>query len=224
LSKEHKGVEFGFEWQALQEIKIKSAFAIGSHQFANQPELILTSENVETERGTDFIERERNFGKSYIKGYFLPTGPQQAFSLSIEYRDPKYWWVSVAGNYFSDSYIDINPLLRTQNFYKNTDGFPFVEYSEQEAEKLLEQEKFPSYFLMNLSGGKSWRVGSGYLGTFVGMQNILNTIYKTGGFEQGRNANFRTLKEDKERDIPLFAPKYWWGRGNTFYAKINYQF
>ena len=224
LSKEHKGVEFGFEWQVLPEIKIKSAFAIGNHQFANHPQLILTSENIETERGIDFVERERSFGQSYIKGYFLPTGPQQAFSLNIEYRDPKYWWLSVAGNYFLDSYIDINPLLRTQNFYSDTDGFPFIEYSEKEAEKLLQQEKIPSYFLVNLSGGKSWKVGNGYLGIFVGLQNILNTIYRTGGFEQGRNANFRTLKEDRDRDIPLFGNKYWWGRGNTFYTKMSYQF
>ena len=102
-----------------------------------------------------------------------------------------------------------NPLSRTQNFLIDNDGVPFPEFDSTIAAQLLEQERFPSYFLLNATGGKSWKVKHHYFGFFISLQNLLNTTYKTGGFEQGRNANYRTVLEDNVRELLLFAPKYW---------------
>jgi hypothetical protein len=94
----------------------------------------------------------------------------------------------------------------------------------EEAKKLLKQEQFPSYFLLNAIAGKSWRIGTHYAGFFISLQNILDTHYLTGGFEQGRNANFISLREDSNRLQPLFSPKYWWGRGSTYFISTYYRF
>ncbi len=77
---------------------------------------------------------------------------------------------------------------------------------------------------MNLVGGKSWKVKNYYFGFFANVSNILNTTYKTGGFEQSRNANYQTLLEDKSRTLPLFGPKYWYGYGTSFYTSIYFRF
>jgi len=73
---------------------------------------------------------------------------------------------------------------------------------------------------LNIVGGKSWRIKGGYLGFFASVNNALNTIFKTGGYEQSRNANYQTLLQDQSRDLPLFSPKYWYGYGTTFFASI----
>jgi len=120
--------------------------------------------------------------------------------------------------------LDPNPLLRTRNFYTDCDGLPFANYDIQEATKLLRQEQFPCYFLLNATAGKSWRIGAHFTGFFVSLQNLLNATYITGGYEQGRNANFLNLKEDANRTIPLFSPKYWWGRGSTYFSTFYFRF
>jgi hypothetical protein len=53
---------------------------------------------------------------------------------------------------------------------------------------------------------------------------VLETKYTSGGFEQGRNANYRQLKEDKELGTPVFGNKYWFGRGTTYFLNVNYRF
>ena len=98
--------------------------------------------------------------------------------------------MGIFGNYFSNAFLDPNPLLRTENFLKDFDGLPFTEYDPETAQSLLKQIQFPSYFLLNLTDGKSWRVNSKFFGFFLSFQNLLDETFKTGGFEQGRNANY----------------------------------
>ena len=74
--------------------------------------------------------------------------------------------------------------------------------------------------MINIVGGKSWKLNNYYLGFFANVSNILNTTYITGGYEQSRNVNYNNLLEDKKRDLPLFGPKYWSGFGTSFYASI----
>jgi hypothetical protein len=38
--------------------------------------------------------------------------------------------------------------------------------------------------------------------------NVLNRTYKTGGYEQARNANFRQIDQDVSSGTPSFGPKY----------------
>jgi hypothetical protein len=101
---------------------------------------------------------------------------------------------------------------------------PITEFDEETAKELLKQEKFNPYFLINLVGGKSWKINNKYIGFFANVSNILNTTYKTGGFEQSRNANYTKLLEDKTRDKPLFGPKYWFGYGASYYASVYLRF
>ncbi len=225
MKKEHIGMESSIQFQVTPEFKLTGVATISRHSFANNPMLTLVTENNRETTEIGFVNGQKNFGSTFLKGYRLPTGPQQAYSLGMEYRDPAYWWLSIVGNYFRNSYIDVNPLLRTTNFYKDSNGFPFVEYDEEIAKSLLAQEAFRPYFLINLTCGKSWLLKRGtYLGFFLSVQNVLDETYKTGGFEQGRNANYHTLKEDRARALPLFGSKYWWGRGTTFFSKISLSF
>jgi hypothetical protein len=46
------------------------------------------------------------------------------------------------------------------------------------------------------------------------VNNILDSKYKTGGYEQARNANFRQLNQDVSSGTP-FGNKYFYGYGRT---------
>ena len=154
----------------------------------------------------------------------MAGGPQKAYSIGFEYRDPDYWWIGATANFFDDTYIDISPLTRTKNFYLDSDGLPFNDYDEDLARELLKQEKFDSYMSVNLIGGKSWKIDDYYIGFFASINNLLDTEYKTGGFEQGRNANYRQLRDDQSNDTPVFGSRYWYGRGATYFMNVYFRF
>lgn len=215
IDKRHLGVEFGAEAQLTSALKLKAVAAIGEFIYNKDPQLYLTS---------NAFQEPVNYGRSALKNYHLAGGPQQAAQLGFEYRDPQYWWFGASLNYFSHAYVDISPLTRTANFFTDVDGLPILGYDEQKARKLLEQEQFDDYFLLNAVGGKSWRLKSYYLGFFMSINNILDELYKTGGFEQARNANYRSLLEDRQREQPLFGSRYWYGSGTTWYANLYFRF
>ncbi len=215
VDKQHIGAELGIEAQVTSTIKLKGAAAIGQHTYASNPNLYLTS---------DDFDEPKKYGESYLKDYHVAGGPEQAFQLGFEYRDPDYWFFGSTVNYFSNAYLDVAPITRTKNFYTDVDGIPFNDYDPEVARKLLKQEKFDDYFLVNFIGGKSWKVGDYYIGVFGVISNVLDKQYKTGGFEQGRSANYRELSEDTSNKTRVFGPKYWYGYGSNYYLNLYVRF
>jgi len=215
IDKQQFGLEMGMEAQVTSTFKLKTAVALGQFIYNSNPELKLTS---------DSFSEAQDYGKANLKNYRIAGGPQRAAQIGFEYRDPGYWWFGTSLNYFSHAFADISPLSRTSNFATDFDGLPLLNYDEDIARDLLRQEQFDDYLLLNAVGGKSWRVKNYYIGFFVSLNNILNELYKTGGFEQSRNANFRTLKADRDREQPVFGSKYWYGTGASYYANIYVRF
>ena len=214
INKTHLGSELGLEAQVTSTIKLKAAASIGQYAYSNNPEVYLSSNRFENVP----------LGKSYLKNYKLAAGPQQAYSVGFEYRDPDYWWFGATANFFKETYVDVSPLTRTNNFYKDVDGLPFYDYDEVLARELLKQERFNDYMVVNLVGGKSWKISQYYIGFFASVNNLLDTVYKTGGFEQGRNANYRQLRDDQALDKPVFGSKYWYGRGTNYFMNVYVRF
>lgn len=221
LTKLNMGGEFGIEYQFTSTIKGTASAAYGQYTYDSNPNVKL---NVDTNRSVI------DYGQSTMKNYKQAGMPQQAYSVGLEYRDPKYWWIGANANYLADNYVDISPLLRTANFFKNAadpDGFPFEGATEESGRKLLKQEKFDPVTLLNIVGGKSWRTSNknrNTIGFFASINNVLDKTYKSGGFEQARNANFQQLSQDMEGPARSFGPKYFYGYGRTFFVNLYYNF
>jgi len=218
IDKKHIGAELGIEAQVTPTIKLKGAASVGQYTYDNNPNLYLTSSSFTSEDGSI------DYGEANLKDYKVAGGPQTAASIGFEYRDPDYWWFGATANFFSNAYIDINPLTRTKNFYLDTDGLPFNDYDEDLARELLKQEEFDNYMVVNLVGGKSWKIDDYYIGFFASVGNLFDKEYKTGGFEQGRNANYRELKDDNANPKRVFGPKYWYGRGTNYFVNVYFRF
>jgi hypothetical protein len=214
--KKNFGAELGVESQVTSSIKLKGALSLGQYTYDNNPQLYLTSQDIDT----GILE----LGEVQLKNYKQANGPQQAYSIGFEYRDPDYWWFSSTANFFSNTYVDVSVLPRTNNFYQDDDGMPISNVDNDLARSLLKQEKFEPYMILNAVGGKSWRVDKYYLGFFASINNLLNRSYKTGGYEQGRSSNYKQLKEDKALEKRIFGPKYWYGRGTNFFIGSFFRF
>lgn len=224
MNKQNIGLELGTEYQLSSTFKLLFAAAYGEYTYANNPTVYLSNDNMASETNTNPVV---NLGESFLKGYRLANGPQKAVSFGAEYRDPKYWWIGTNINYLADNYIDVAALIRTNNFYRNPadlEGLPFPEATKERGTELLQQKELDSPVILNLIGGKSWRFGKKTFGFFASVNNVLDYTYRTGGFEQSRNANFRELNQDVSSGTPAFAPKYFYGYGRNYFVNFYFNF
>ncbi|MEO7978947.1 TonB-dependent receptor [Flavobacterium sp.] len=219
LDKKNVGAELSLEYQISSTFKSSLSVAYGNYTYNSNPNVTITNDAnaAISNTGTTF-----DFGSSLLKNYKQPGMPQQALSCGIEYRDPEFWWISANINYITNSYVDVSPISRTSRFYINpASGFNFPEASEERAKVLLKQEKLNPVSLLNVTGGKSWRIYNKTIGLFASVNNVLDFKYKTGGFEQTRNSNFRELDQDVSSGTPSFGSKYFYGYGRTYFINMT---
>jgi len=213
-NKRNKGVEVGLEYQLTSTLKATAVAAYGEYTYTNNPNLAIHADGVTT----DIFN-----GKTYMEDYKQAGMPQQAYSAGLEYRDPKFWWISTNANYLSNNYLDVAPLIRTSQYITESDQANFP-YDAELSASYLAQEKFSSFTLVNLVGGKSWRLKEKTLGLFAIVNNVFDIQYKTGGFEQARNASYSELYKDHQGPTRSFGPKYFYGYGRTFMVNIYLNF
>ena len=222
IEKKNFGAELGLEYQITSTIKATAAASYGQYLYGNNPNLKINDDAQATLTNTQPVV---DFGKAYLKNYRIAGMPQTAASLGLEYRDPHFWWIGANINYLSDSYLDVSNILRTDNFVINSvDGLGFPGANEESVRKALKQEKFAEFNLLNVTGGKSWRVDGTTIGFFASVNNVLDTTYKTGGFEQSRKATFPDQQADNANQTPSFGSKYFYGYGRTYFVNLYVNF
>ncbi|MFS4492494.1 carboxypeptidase-like regulatory domain-containing protein [Maribacter sp. 2308TA10-17] len=225
LDKLHKGIELGFEYELSSEVKVTAVAAVGNYTYASNPLVAINFDTAGAEE--DFINPEGSvdLGAANIKGYKLAQGPQKAFALGINYRDPKYWWIGATANYLADNYTNISTITRTASFFLDPEtGNRFPVATDENVNKLLAQSPLDNFYLLNLVGGKSWLKKGKYISIFASVNNVFDTSFRTGGYEQSRNGNYGQLAQDNLSGTPSFAPKYWYGYGRTYFLNLAYSF
>jgi hypothetical protein len=215
INKKNKGIELGLEYQITSTLKITGVAAYGEYTFSSDPEVNLTN---------DASATIINLGKAKLTGYKQAGMPQQAYSFGIEYRDPKFWWIGTNANYLAESFIDVSGIKRTSNYYDYNIETNYKPIDQNLANEYLKQEKFNPFFLFNIVGGKSWKMRSTSIGLFATVNNILNSTYKTGGFEQSRNSNYTADYEDRQANGSVFGSKYFYGYGRTYMVNLYLSF
>ena len=249
IERKNFGGELGIEAQVTPTLKLKAAAAMGQFTFNNNPNVYYSSDDF-APNPTQNNEVRRTFGDgtTKLKNVHVSGGPERAFQLGFEYRDPDYWWFGATVNHFSRAFVDASALKRSDaftidfdaipsdivvngqvrsrlDFGGNISGFGYNDYDPEVAAQLLEQEQFPSYFLVNLTGGKSWRVGDYFIGFFATINNLLDQEYRTGGFEQSRRIGFRDqIVEQGNTNGPVFGNRYFFGLGTTYFVNVYLRF
>lgn len=222
LDKKNWGAEFSWEYQFTPTFKTTLAAAFGEFIYDSNPNVMITNDAKASLENTNPVF---DFGTAALKNYHQAGTPQQAYSFGMDYRSAKYWWLSANVNYLKNNYVDVSPIARTSVFFTNpASGFPFPEATEERARELLKQEQLPAVMLLNLVGGKSWRIFKKNFNLFFSINNLLNATYKTGGYEQARNANFRQRNQDVSSGTPNFGNSYFYGFGRTYLVSLAFNF
>ncbi|MCV6630972.1 MAG: hypothetical protein OIF50_14060 [Flavobacteriaceae bacterium] len=219
IQQQHLGIRMGIGYQPTASLQLQFATAIGNHQYHNNPNISISLDDASTDN------QPLSLGTAAQKGLRLSNGPQTSTGLSLRYRAPKYWWIASQISYFDQRFVQTTAIRRTKSFWQNPDTKkPFTDITAEKANELLQQEQLPPVYLLQLQAGKSWLYRNTYIGLFASVQNLFNQVYKTGGYEQARKANYQALLDDHKRNAPLFGNKYWFGRGRTFFIQLSISF
>ncbi|MFT3902379.1 MAG: TonB-dependent receptor [Niabella sp.] len=209
------GGELGLDIKLTQTLSFNGAASVGRYYYDSRQKAVITVDNSAQELGTQ---------TAYLKNYRLPSTPQNAYSAGFFYRSPKYWYVSLTGNYFGNMWLSPNPIRRTAEAIGDVN--PEDPALSEAARKILAQEKFDDQFTLDFFGGWSKRLPKQYnihnkptyLVFNLGVNNILdNREIRSGGYEQLR-FDFEGKRVDK------FPPKYYYAYGLNYFASITLRF
>lgn len=222
----HMGVELGAEYDISDAFQVNAAMSVGQYIFTDNPN-IRVNFNPLASTANQSGGGSLDLGTSFLKNYASVTGPAQVFSLGVKYNSPWYWWVAPTAVFSSENYVSVSKSVRTSNFFINPDdpdGYVFSDISEATARELLRQKRLPDAFIINIIMGKSFRIKGKYLGMMLGISNLLNTGYISGGYEQTRNTDYEALRKDYEKQYATFGPRLWYGTGRTFFLNVSFSF
>jgi TonB dependent receptor len=210
IDKVHFGGELGIEARLNSTLSLTAAAGVGRFYFDNRQNANITVDNSATPLGNETI---------FAQNYRISNTPQEAYSIGLSYRSPKFWFVNLTGNYFDYMWLDFNPVRRTNSA---VDG---VEKGSATWNNVLNQTRFSGQATVDFFGGYSYRVPRSwgfkrttYIVFNLGINNLLNNQnINTGGFEQLR---FDFGGKDPNR----FPPRLFYAFGLNYFASINIRF
>lgn len=224
IDKQFIGGEIALEAQVTSTITVNAVASLGQFTYSNNPTYQRFSDSFIINQADEISETAGATAPmtTYLKNYRVATGPQQAFSIGFQYRDPKFWWVGASANYLASNYLDPAPYRRTSAIYGS--NLEFTDAEMATITEFLAQEKFSNEFMLNVNAGKTFRIGKYFMGISVNVNNVLNNKnYISGGFEQTRIGNVDLIL-DRPQYQNVFAPKYWYDTGRSYFINAFFRF
>ena len=240
IDQRHMGIELGFKVPLpVEGLSVEGALSWGEYIYTSTPKMTQTVDNsaeiIVDNQPVTYWQSHPVYKKTILDGkevydqdldgyivekeqkHYVPSTPQLAADLGLNYRTKSYWFFEIDAQYFANSYLDMNPLYRTDLAVKGPDGIA----SPVEVEYMAAQEKFDPAFLLNASVGKSWYINRKYnFGFSLNIQNILNnTNVKTGGYEQTR-----LIDSAGKTRYYRFDPKYFYMQGVNYMLNLYFRF
>lgn len=237
IDQRHVGIEFGAKMPLfVSGLTASAVLSLGEFVYTSNPHMIQTVDNsaeiirdetlpywqsnpvfkknsdgsyAYAEDGSPIVEKTRK--------HYVPSTPQLAGELALNYRTNSYWFFELNGQYFAKSRLDMNPLYRTQFAVSGPDGVA----TPEEIEYMTTQECFNPCFLLNASAGKSWYIQRKYnIGFSFEVKNILNNRdVRTGGYEQTR-----LISTSSKESYKKFDSKYFYMPGINYMLNIYFRF
>ncbi len=237
IDERHIGIEAGFEVPTfIESLKLVGVFSWGQFVYTSNPYMTQTTDNnaqviIDNQKvpywkshpvfkqsdGAYVLDSDGRYQVEKWQKHYIPSTPQLAASLGLSYFY-KYWFIDANVNYFDGSYLDMNPLYRTDMACAGPDKIQ----TPSEIEYMASQEKFDSQYTVNLSIGKSWYIQRKYqIGFSLNVNNLLNNKdMKTGGYEQTRLVDNTVSKERYYR----FDAKYFYMSGINYMLNLYFRF
>lgn len=198
LDRRHAGIEAALEAKLTPSLSVRGAACVGEYVFTSRPDGIFIQDD-------DGVIRER--GTIYVKNFYVPSTPQTAASLGLEYRSPNFWSANVTVNYFDRNYLDFSPERRT------TDVVFGLEQGSDFYNSIVNQQRVPDAFTVDLFANKSFKVNDDvFFYLTAGVTNLLDAEVVTGGFEQLRFER----QQVEDSGINIFPARQFYAFGTNF--------
>lgn len=211
INRVYFGGEFGFEAKVMPNVTVTGAAAVGRYYYDGRQQATTTIDNSAVVVNNETV---------YSENYRISGTPQEAYSFSISYRSPKFWFVSVTGNYFNQMWLDFNPIRRT---YSAVEDLPKDDANRAD---ILAQTRLDAQYTLDAFAGYSIKLKTTvtkekrpvFLVFNGGVNNILNnTNIVTGGYEQ--------LRFDfGDRNVDKFPPKLYYAFGLNYFFSATIRF
>jgi len=221
ISSLHRGIEGSFNLKVSPVVELEGAFSLGNYKYTNNPHLELELINDIGIEGVTVKDNRLDLGASKLKGYRLGNGPSRAYSLSISYRDPNYWFSSLSFNRIGNNYIGVAPIRFTDSFLLSKEDQSPAELFAEELQQIKKQELIEGYYITNFLFGKSYLKKGIYSAVFLSVDNLLGSDFKSGGYESSRFGNYQDYLKDQQTSTPLFPTKYWWSSSRRFFLNLT---
>ena len=222
LDRLNSGLELAILYQPSSTISISAISSISKYEYASDPDIRINFDTAGPEEDLINVEGVAELGTANLKGMNYAAGPAQAYSLGLEYRDPKYWRLGLTINYLRENFVRLSPIRHTRSFIIDPEtSVPFPDATDENLNQLLDQKPLDEVYLLNLTFGKSWLWKKKYLSLFVSVSNLLNNEFISGGYQQSRNGNYGQAMGDQLSGRPSFGPKYWYGFGRTYFVNFS---
>ena len=222
IDQQNIGVELGFKVPTylVPNLSVQGVLAAGRYVYTSNPTMTQTVDNsaeVVMENVPVPYWKSTLLADGTVKQHYVPSTPQIAASLGLAYNY-NYWFIDGDVEYFGKSYLDMNPLYRTETAVAGPDN----QVTANELAYMTEQEEFAPAVLVNLSVGKSWYIHYKYqLGFSLNVKNLLNNRnVKTGGYEQTRMVDNTVSKSQYYR----FDSKYFYMSGTNYMLNVYFRF
>lgn len=211
VSSRSTGIEFAAAYRLTSVWSVTGVAAVGQNFYTSRPDVNIYQDNDPT-----MATRSH---KVYINNYYLASGPQSAYSLSVNCR-PGRWNLNVSCNYFDRNYVDVNPERRTSAAVDQVAaGSPLWN-------AILQQQRMPAAFTTDMYISRAFstsRISKALhrntsLFVSLGINNLLNNKnIKVAGYEQ--------LRYDFVNRTPeKFQTYYDYAFGLNYSANISFRF
>lgn len=201
IQRQHAGTEWGLEWKISPSLDFNAAAAIGQYIYNSRAKATVIRDNT----GEPLYENRT----VYMRNFRIDGTPQEAYTAGLTYNGRQFWFVNLQVAYFRRSFLDFSPDRRTASA---VDG---VEYGSDQWRRIIDQEELTGGVMVNVFGGKSWKINQTFLYLNVGINNLLNnTNLRTGGFEQLRF-------DDESRDVTRFPNRYFYAFGLNYFVNLS---
>lgn len=211
INTRHFGGEAAIDAQIYKGIGISAVASVGRFTYTSRPKATITQDN-----NSNTVAESQTV---YQKNFNVAGSPQLATSLSLSYRSPYFWFISLSFNYYDWMWLDFNPARRTQ---------PALDQVAQGSDlwnATIKQEKLKFQYTLDLFGGYSFKIDKYaknlkhpmYLMLNVGVNNLLNNrAMRYGGNEQLRFDYF-------ENNLNKFPPRYLYNFGTTYFISLAFR-
>ncbi len=205
INKRHEGVEAALEVNMGRGFTADAVVSAGQFFYTSRPTASVTQDSKDT-----LLAQHETI---YLNNVRVSNGPQQAYTLGLNYRSPKFWFISTSVNVFDGIYYEASYTRR------QIGSLDLVDAGSSKWNEIIQQKQAFNGYTMDVSGGYSYKLKAMKRPTFivfnVGIDNITDNQDMVTRAVEPLRFDFTN------KDVNKFAPRITYAFGRTYFITLT---